>query len=151
MDNYVTEEKLGELRSELETLKTTMRAQVAKQLKRAKELGDLSENSEYLEAREEQRKLEMHIGELEELIKNARIITKHTSANIIEVGSTIRVSKNDQEFVFTIVGPNESHPQNGLISNESPLGAAFLGRKKGDIVKIITPGGEAMYKVVSLE
>lgn len=151
MDNYITEEKLSELRSELETLKTTMRAQVAKQLKRAKELGDLSENSEYLEAREEQRKLEMRIGELEEFIKNARVITKHASTNVVEVGSTIRALRNGKEFVFTIVGQNEAYPDKGLISNESPLGAAFLGKKKGDTVKVATPGGEAIYKISSLE
>lgn len=149
---YLTQERLDELKQQLQELKTQKRAEVADRLKRAKELGDLSENSEYFEAREEQSQVESQIAEVEEIIKNAAVITK-SDGNMgkVQVGSTITVSKNEQEFKFTIVGSNEARPEAGLISNESPLGRAFSGKKAGETVKVKTPAGEMTYTIIGVE
>lgn len=151
MEHYLTPERLEELKAELNTLKNVKRAEVAERLKRAKELGDLSENSEYFEAREEQRQLETKIFELEEMIKNAKIITKSATKDIVGMGSTLEAEKGGKRFKFTIVGSNEARPEAGLISNESPLGKAFFGKKVGDEVKVKTPAGEVVYKIVNIE
>src|SRR3989338_9661608 len=136
---YFTEERLEELKTELEDLKTRGRIEVGERLKRAKELGDLSENSEYFEAREEQAQVETHISEMEDMIKNAEIIEKTTMTGIVLVGSTVEVEKGGQRRKFTIVGSNEAKPETGLISNESPLGRAFLCKKTGDTLTLKTP------------
>lgn len=149
---YLTPERLEELKAELNELKTVKRIEVSERLKRAKELGDLSENSEYFEAREEQSQVETRIFELEEMIKNASVIEKPAgTTKIIQIGSTIEVSKDGHKSKFTIVGSNEAKPEAGLISNESPLGRAFLGQDAGKIVKVKTPKGEVMYKILSVE
>ncbi|MBI3114558.1 MAG: transcription elongation factor GreA, partial [Candidatus Harrisonbacteria bacterium] len=121
---YLTLERLEALKAELQDLKINKRIEVAERLKRAKELGDLSENSEYFEAREEQAQLEARIIELEEIIKNASVIGKSTSHAKVEIGSTVEVAKDGAKMKFTIVGSNEADPENGRISNESPLGRA---------------------------
>ena len=152
MDYYLTAERLEELKKELEELKTKARIEVAKRLKRAKELGDLSENSEYIEAREEQGQIERRIFELEQMVKNAILIKKsETPKSTVQIGSTIEVMKDDKVQKFTIVGSNEARPEAGLISNESPLGKAFLGRREGDVMKIKVPIGEVTYKIVKIE
>lgn len=147
---YFTKERLEALKEELADLKTRRRIEVGERLKRAKELGDLSENSEYFEAREEQAQVETRIGELEDMIKNAEIIEKSTSTNAVSIGSTIEVEKNGQRRQFTIVGSNEAKPEAGFISNESPLGRAFLGKKVGDKVMVTTPAGKMEYTVISI-
>lgn len=149
MEYYLTPERLEELKKELNELKTTRRAEVAERLKRSKELGDLSENSEYMEAREEQSQVETRIVELEEMIKNAAVITRTGGAKI-QVGSVVETEKDGRKMIFTIVGPNEADPGAGKISNESPLGKAFLDKKSGDVVKVKTPSGEATYKIISV-
>lgn len=153
MDNYyLTAERLEELKAELNTLKTDKRAEVAERLKRAKEMGDLSENSEYFEAREEQSQVEGRIFELEEMVKNASLIEKPAGkSKTVQIGSTIDVSRDGQKFRFTIVGSNEARPEAGFISNESPLGREFLGKEAGTIVKVKTPKGEAAYKILGVE
>src|SRR3989338_8675501 len=133
---YLTKERLEELKEELADLKTRRRIEVGERLKRAKELGDLSENSEYFEAREEQAQVETRIGELEEMVKNAEIIEKPNSTSMVSIGSTVEVEKGGQRRKLTIVGSNEAKPEAGLISNESPLGSAFLGKKSGDKVLV---------------
>jgi transcription elongation factor GreA len=150
MDYHLTPERLEELKKEFENLKTVRRAEVAERLKRAKELGDLSENAEYMEAREEQTQVETRIAELEDMIKNAVVIRHHNSSKV-QIGSTIEVDRNGQKMTFTIVGPNEADPSAGKISNESPLGKSFLEKKAGDSVKVKTPAGEATYKIVSVK
>ena len=150
MDHYLTPERLEELKKELNELKTIKRIEVSEKLKKAKELGDLSENAEYVEAREEQSRIETKISELEEMIRNANLITKGGQHQTVKIGSTIVVSKNGQETKFTIVGSNETKPEGGLISNESPLGKSFLDKKVGDIVNVKTPSGEVSYKIVSI-
>jgi len=151
MEYHLTPERLEELKTELNKLKTETRAEIAEHLSRAKELGDLSENAEYQEAREEQARVEGRILELEEIIKNVRII-KHTGArDRVDFGSVITVSKNGQKSKYTIVGSKEARPEAGFLSNESPLGKAFFGKKAGEMIKIQTPSGEVTYKILKIE
>ncbi|OGY57270.1 MAG: transcription elongation factor GreA [Candidatus Colwellbacteria bacterium RIFCSPHIGHO2_12_FULL_43_12] len=150
MDYYVTQERLEELKAELSNLKTSNRVEIANKLKRAKEFGDLSENAEYLAAREEQANVERRIGDLEEIVRNAVIIKKNIDQDIIDVGSTVEVRRNGQPLKFNIVGSEEAKPEAGLISNESPIGKELLGHKVGDSVKVDTPNGEVEYKIFKL-
>ncbi|MBI4034087.1 MAG: transcription elongation factor GreA [Candidatus Brennerbacteria bacterium] len=149
---YLSQERHDELQKELEELKTSGRLEVAKRLKQAKELGDLSENSEYQEAKSAQAELERRIGELGELLRNASIIKKSAGAATARIGSQVKLEKDDKsEVSYTIVGSSEARPARGLISNESPLGRAILGRRVGDAVKVATPMGEKGYKVLAIE
>ena len=151
MDHYVTQKKLTELKAELELYRTTRRMDVADRLKRAKELGDLSENSEYMEARDEQQFVETHISELEDIIKNAQIITMTRGTKTIQIGTTFEVERDGKKLKFTIVGGDEAKPAAGMISNDSPLGKSFLEKKAGDVVAIKTPAGVANYKILAIE
>lgn len=151
MTQYLTQERFEELKRELETLKSEARLEVAEHLKRAKEYGDLSENSEYAEAREEQSRIETRIADLDEMIKSATIIHQGIGGDMVQVGSTVTVKKGEKTAKYTIVGSNETNPAEAKISNESPLGQAFLGHKSGDKVKVETPSGAAEYTIVSIE
>jgi len=152
MKQYLTKEKLVELKNELAELKTVKRVEIAEKLQRAKELGDLSENSEYFEAREEQGQIESRIFELEDMLKDVELIEKSkVVTGLVKVGSTIEVSKAGKKMKFFIVGSNEAKPEDGYISNESPLGKAFLGKKSGDVVLVQVPSGKVEYKIVSVE
>ena len=151
MKQYLTKERLEELKSELQKLKKEGRAEVAERLKKAKEYGDLSENSEYADAKDEQARIESNIFKLENMIRNAALIKKSSAKDSVDIGSTIEISKKGKNFKYTIVGSNEARPEANLISNESPLGEAFLGKKTGDIVKIETPNGKTEYKIVKIE
>lgn len=144
---YVTQKRLDELKEELELFRTTRRHDVADRLREAKELGDLSENTAYDEARNEQERVEMRIVELEEAIKHAEII-KHEKSDVVVIGSIVTAKKGaGKESDFEIVGSEEADPLEGKISNESPLGRAFLGSKKGDKVSVTTPSGVTHYTV----
>lgn len=149
-NHYLSEERLKELKEELENLRGPKRLEIADRLKQAKEFGDLSENSEYSEAREEQTRVETRIFELEELIKNAVLIKKETK-EAVGVGSKVTVTKGDKTIVYNIVGSNEALPEEGKISNESPLGQAFMRHKVGDTVRVATPAGEVEYNIAKLE
>lgn len=151
MKYYLTKERYEEIKNELEQLKREERAEIAERLKRAKEYGDLSENSEYTAAKDEQARLESKIIELENILRNSEIIKKTNGKGIVHIGSTIEAKKKDKIFKFTIVGSQEANPQANFISNESPLGRAFLDKKVGDIVKIETPGGVVEYKITKIE
>jgi transcription elongation factor GreA len=156
MDNnssYLTSERYEELKKELDDLKTAGRQKVAKRLRQAKELGDLSENVEYQEAREEQRRIEQRIGQLEEIIRNAVIIKKSDKPQTVRIGSVVKVKKAGGAEVnaFSIVGSNEAQPFEGRISNESPIGRGLLGRKVGETVRIKTPNGEVEYHILDIE
>lgn len=148
---YLTPERLKELKKELEELKTAKRAEISERLKRAKELGDLSENSEYLEAREAQEQLEQKIYELENILRNAVLIKRKSKSKKIEIGSSVVVEKGGKKMEFTIVGANEARPEKGFISNESPLGRSFLGRSAREKIKVMTPAGEVIYKILSIK
>ncbi len=147
---YVSEERLAELKKELEELKTKKRMEIAERLKNAKEYGDLSENSEYTEARDEQARVETRIFELEEMLKSAAIIKKTEGGVEVQVGSMVVVSVGGAEKTFHIVGSSEAKPEEGKISNESPIGAALLGKHVGDTVPITSPAGTKEYKIVKV-
>lgn len=148
---YLSEERFKELELELENLKTEGRRKIAEKLKQAKELGDLSENAEYQEARNEQDFLEQRINQLEEIIRNAEIVKKKKGGDVVSIGSKVKVKKNDSVAVYTIVGSNEAKPTEGLISNESPLGKSLLGKRVGERVTIKTPKGEISYQIVAID
>ena len=149
---YVSEERLAELKTELETLKTKTRLEIADALKRAKEYGDLSENAEYAQAREEQTRVETRIFELEDFVKKAVVIKGTVGGDTVRVGSRVTVKRDGKDAtVYAIVGSTEANPQEGKISNESPIGKAFLGKKVGDSVEVTTPGGKATYQVTKIE
>lgn len=147
---FVTAEGLEKLTAELHQLKTEKRKELANRIQEAKELGDLSENAEYQEAKNEQSFVEGRIAEIEETLKNVEIIN-HTNSGIVQIGSTITVSMNDVEQTFTIVGSNEANPQGGRISNASPFGQAFLGCKVGDVVVVKTPRGEVQAAIKKIK
>lgn len=147
---YLTKERREEFTKELHELKTKKRVEVAERLKRAKEYGDLSENSEYSEAREEQASVEARIFELEDLLKKAITISKAGGSDMVGVGSTIIVKKGEKKFTYTIVGSYDAKPEEGKISDESPLGKAFLNHKTGERVTVTTPTGKSVYEIVKI-
>jgi len=150
MSQYLSEEGLEELKQRLQELKTVKRQEIAARLEHAKTLGDLSENAEYQEAKEEQSLVEVQIAELEEIIRNASVIPKSGATDRVRVGSTVKVRSSHGEEVFTIVGSEEANPAEGRISNESPLGKAFLGHAAGDTVEVKTPGGMSAYEIMEI-
>ena len=152
MPQYLSKEKLVELEAEYKKLTTTDRQEVASRLQRAKEFGDLSENSEYNEAKDEQAQLEYRISELEQTLRDAQIIQKSSQKDTISIGSTVSVIKsNGEKAVYQIVGSHEVDPDNGRISNESPIGAGLLGHQAGEEVTIETLNGPAKYKITSID
>jgi transcription elongation factor GreA len=150
---YLTTEKFAELKTELEKLKTERRKEVADHLEYAKKLGDLSENAEYHQAREEQAEVEDRISRLENLLKNATITTSTTRHDIITVGSTVRLIRDgeNRSFLYTIVGSEEADMALGKISNVSPLGSKLLGHKIGDTIKVVTPKGVHTYQIAAIK
>jgi len=147
---YLSAKKLEALKLELLELKTVRRLEIADRLKRAKEYGDLSENAEYSEAREQQDALESRIEELEDITKNASIIKKSSCQEVIDLGCEVQLEHKGKVKKFTIVGSNEAKPEDGLISNDSPIGQAIIGKKVGDSVKIKAPAGEIIYKILKI-
>lgn len=151
----VTREGLDRLKEELENLKTVKRREVAERIKEAISYGDLSENSEYEEAKNEQAFVEGRILELEEKIKHAKIIAEHQKTKSVQLGSTVHLKnltkKKDEIEVYTIVGSTETDPFDGKISNESPVGSSLLDKQKGDKVKVIAPSGSLEYEIVKID
>ncbi|MFA6404385.1 MAG: transcription elongation factor GreA [Candidatus Paceibacterota bacterium] len=149
---YLTSLKFEELKKELEYLKSERRKEVAEHLEYSKKLGDLSENAEYHQAREEQAEVEERINKVEALLKNASIVGEGRS-DIIIVGTTVRLQKegDNKSYLYTIVGSEEADMAHGKISNMSPIGAALIGRKKGDIVSVNTPNGIVKYSIEVLK
>jgi transcription elongation factor GreA len=148
-DVLVTEEGLQQLKDELEHLETVKRREVADRLQEAISYGDLSENSEYQEAKEEQAFTEGRIIEVTKKIKHAKVISDQ-HGNRVNIGSTVDLKSEEGKETFTIVGSTEVDPFVGKISNESPLGKALLGAKKGDKVKVTSPGGKYEYEVLKI-
>jgi transcription elongation factor GreA len=149
-NHYFSPEGLEKLKKELEDRRGQIRIDITRKILDAKELGDLSENAEYIEAKDAQGFNEGRIGELEDIIKNAVIINPNQKNEIITVGSTVKVKSQHGEQKFTIVGAAESNPAEGFISNESPLGTAFIGRKKSEEIEVKTPMGLTKYKIVDI-
>lgn len=151
MSVYLSKSGLEKLKSELRELKTKKRQEIAVRLEHAKSLGDLSENAEYQEAKEEQSLVESQIAELEETLRNAVIIAEGLGTDLVRVGSTVGVRSERGEEVYNIVGSEEANPLAGKISNESPLGHAFLGKKVGETVEVKTPGGMVKYEILEIK
>jgi transcription elongation factor GreA len=148
---YLTNAGLDRLKSELEDLKGTRRPRVLERLKEAVSHGDLSENSEYEDAKNEQAFVEGRIVELERLLKDPKIVKANSGDNgKVTLGSTVKVKHNGSNSTFTIVGPAEADPDSGSVSNESPLGQGLVGKAVGDKVTVETPRGETDYQIVSI-
>ncbi|HEX5465687.1 MAG TPA: transcription elongation factor GreA [Candidatus Limnocylindrales bacterium] len=148
--SYLSEEGLVKLRQELDELITQRRPEIATRISDAKEHGDLTENAEYEDAKNEQAFIEGRIQTLEALIKNAILIDKDHRTDIVQIGSTVKVKSPEGGATYTIVGSAEAAPREGRISNESPVGRALIGRRKGDTVVVTTPGGDSTYTIVSI-
>ncbi|HIZ16006.1 MAG TPA: transcription elongation factor GreA [Firmicutes bacterium] len=149
----LTDDGLKKYEQELEELKTVKRKEVADKIKVALSFGDLSENSEYDEAKNDQAKLEARIVELEAMLQNAKVIDeKDLSTDTVNVGSRVKVldMEYDEEITYKIVGSAEADPKQGLISDESPLGKQLIGSKIGDTVTIEAPAGEIHFKIVDI-
>ncbi|MCL5410397.1 MAG: transcription elongation factor GreA [Patescibacteria group bacterium] len=150
MSNILTKEGLEKLKKELDEIKNVKLKEVAIKIREAKDLGDLSENAEYHEAKNEQSFMYGRALKLEEKIKNARIIEKHELNGSVEAGSIVEVENDGDKMKFEIVGSDESDPLNGRISIDSPIGSALFGCKVGDTVSVSTPGGETKYKILNI-
>ncbi|MDP9244038.1 MAG: transcription elongation factor GreA [Chloroflexota bacterium] len=147
---YLTAEGLEKLKAELNHLIGVERPRVAQRIHDAKLDGDLSENAEYEDAKQEQSFLEGRIATLEAQIKNAEVI-EHVNGDRVGIGSKVTVKGDDGQQTFTIVGSAEAAPRDGRISNESPVGAALMGRRKGEKVAVTTPAGSVNYTLLSLD
>lgn len=147
----LTPEGLEKLNQELKTLVNDKRKEVIERIREAAAHGDLSENADYAQAREEQSFIEGRIQEIEDIIKNAEIISTNSHHNNVSVGSTVCVKINGQEKKYTIVGSNEANPKEGKISNESLVGKSLLGKKTGEKFRIAAPAGEMDYEIISIE
>jgi len=151
-DQIISQEGYEKLKNELEYLSTTKRWEIADRIEKAKEFGDLSENAEYSEAQDAKSFNEGRIAELTGLLKSLTVVENTSGKEEVSMGSTVTVKNGDGiERKYTIVSFNEVDPLAGKISNESPIGIAFLGKRKGDKVKVNTPKGEAEYKILKIE
>jgi transcription elongation factor GreA len=153
MDNqYFSKEGLEKLKNELQERTDVLRPEIAQRIKEAKEQGDLSENAEFDAAKEAQSINEGRVEEIRKILENAVVITSgQTTSGVITVGSSVKADAGKGAKQFVIVGVTESNPANGFISNESPLGKAFLGHKKGDTVEVRTPRGVDKYKILEVK
>ena len=150
---FLTAEGALRLKAELEQLKGAGRDEMARRLRSAVQMGDLSENADYHKAKEDQGFLEGRIRELEYLLKNATIIEQNgAKAGVVDIGSHITIQEGDYpEETYHLVGAKEADPRNGRISNESPIGSALLGHRVGDDVVVETPGGKIHLKILKIE
>jgi transcription elongation factor GreA len=146
---YLTQEKYDEIKKELAELKGSKRKEVAESLEYAKQLGDLSENAEYHEARDMQATIEDRISKLEDLLKNAVIVSEQNTpvTGTVNIGSVVTVEREGKSFVYTIVGSEEASVTSGKISIKSPFGQAILGKKSGESFSFKAPNGELEYKI----
>ncbi len=152
--HYLTPEGKTQLEEKLNFYKTVKRPDVVKRIGIAREFGDLSENSEYDAAKDEQAQIEAEIAEMEGILLNAEVIDKKKiNADKVSVGCKVVLydEEFDEEVVYTITGSSESDPRNGLISNVSPVGKALIGHSKGEVISVQTPGGTTSYKIVDIQ
>ena len=151
--HYLTPEGKKQLEEKLNLYKTVKRPENAKRIGTAREFGDLSENSEYDAAKDEQAQIEAEIAEMESILLNAEVIDpKKIKADTVSVGCKVKLydEEFDEEVEYRITGSSESDPRNGIISNVSPVGKALIGHKKGEKVTVQTPGGSISYKIVGI-
>lgn len=151
-ETLLTAEGLKRIEEELAFFKSVRRIEVAERIKTAIEYGDISENSEYDDAKNEQAFIEGHIIELENKINTAKIIEENQKSNVVSIGSKITLLDKtyNEELEYVIVGSSEADPFNNRISNESPVGKAVLGKKKNQVVEVQTPGGLCKFKIISI-
>ena len=150
--SYLTPEGEAKLREELAELKGPRREDLAKRLRSAIQMGDLSENADYHKAKEDQGFLEGRIQEIEAILRNATIIEKTGSSDVVTVGSHVTIQEgNDPPETYHLVGPTEADPRSGRISNESPIGRELLNKRVGDVAKVETPGGKIDFKILKIE
>ena len=148
----LTHEGLKKLEDELQELKVVRRKDVAGKIKEARGQGDLSENAEYDAAKEEQAEIESRIVVIENMLRNAEVIDSETNTDSVNIGNKVKLFDNEfeEEIEYTLVGSAEADPFNGKISNESPIGAALLGHKVGDIIEAETPDGILKFKILKI-
>lgn len=149
----LTKEGLEKYQEELETLRNVKRKEISEKIKVALSFGDLSENSEYDEAKNEQAKIEARIADLEVMLKNVKLITEEEmTGDKVHIGSTVKILdlEFNEEEVFQLVGSAEADPRNGKISDDSPIGRAIMGHVAGEIVDAETPGGMVQIKIVEI-
>ena len=152
--NILTYEGLRKLEDELEDLKVVKRKEISQKIKEAREQGDLSENAEYDAAKDEQRDIEARIEQIEKILKNAEVVVEEeVNLDAISIGCKVRIldCEFDEELEYKIVGSTEANSLKGKISNESPVGKALLGKKKGEEVEVEAPGGIMKLKILSIE
>ncbi len=148
---YLTQQGFNDLEAELVKIKDELIPEIAKRIDEAKQLGDLSENAEYHAAKEEMSWTQGRLLQVRHILENAQVITKTTNDKV-DLGSTVKFKTDSgKERNYTIVGPQEADPLSGKISNESPIGQAFLGAKSGDSIEVQTPAGVAQYAIISIE
>ncbi len=151
MTKFVTEEGLRKIKEELSKRRTEIRQSIANAIKEAKEQGDLSENAEYSEAKRQQAENEARVAELEFLFKESKVAAYDKSSRVVQLGSKVKVKFNGNEMEFQIVGSNEANPSEFKISNESPMGKAFMGKSKGEKVEAETPAGKMKYTILDMK
>jgi len=149
-DQIISQDGYDKLQNELTLLTTVKRKEIAERIERAKDLGDLSENAEYSEAKDAQALNEGRVLELTNSLKNVTVFNGKTSRDEVNMGSKVTVKSPNGERDYEIVSFNEADPINGKISNESPLGVAFLNKHKGDQVEVDTPKGKMKYKIIKI-
>jgi len=152
-ETFLTPEGLRKLEEELEHLKVVKRKEVAERIKQAKDFGDLSENSEYEDAKNEQAFIEGRILTVETMLRSVRVIDNHdVRSDVVTIGSTVRVTdESGEDLSYTIVGSAEADPVNDKISNESPVGRALLGKRKGQAVTVQVPAGTIRYTIKAIK
>ena len=151
-DVILTPEGLSNLKAELEQLSTVRRREVAARIKEAREFGDISENAEYDDAKNEQAMLEARIAQLEEKLRSATVIdNSELGTDMVRVGSVVHVKEGGKSTKYTIVGSAEASPAEMKLSNESPVGKALLGHKRGEEVTFTTPKGERRLKITKID
>ena len=154
MVHVLTPEGKKQLEEKLNYYKTVRRVEVSKKIGIAREFGDLSENSEYDAAKEEQAQIEAEIREMEDILLTCQIINKQEgSSDVVQIGSQVKLydEEFDEELEYKILGSTESDPAHGIISNISPVGSALLGKKKGDVINVRTDGSEITYKILGIK
>ena len=150
-DNFIlTQEGKDKLEEELHYLENEKRAEIGERIKVAREFGDISENSEYDDAKNEQGMMEARIAEISRILSEATVVNAPKRSSKVNIGSTVTVDMNGRERVFTIVGGAESDAHEGKISNESPVGRALLGKKAGETVDVETQAGVIQYKILDI-
>ncbi|MFA6446926.1 MAG: transcription elongation factor GreA [Patescibacteria group bacterium] len=149
--NYFSKQGLEKLNAELNELKNVRVRETSARIESAKALGDLKENAEYHSAKDEMGFIQGRIREIEETLKNIQVIKEDGATDKVSVGSTVEVESRNGARTYTIVGSAEADPMNGFISNESPLGQAFLSHKIGDEVEVNTPAGVIQYSIISIK